>query len=151
MDYKPTSSPCSAVWPRSRMWLGASLLFVVLRAFQSICYPIARDQATYCYIGQHLWEGKLLYLDFWDNKPPGIFFLYAVMVKIFGNVIWQVGLVDILWLLIISVFIFKFAERHLGTAPSVIAVGVHATWRAWSGYWDAAQPENFLVLFVFAA
>jgi hypothetical protein len=98
-----------------------------------------------------LWEGKQLYLDLWDNKPPGIFFLYAVMVKILGNVMWQVGLLDILWLLIISVFIFKFAERHLGTAPAVIAVIVHATWRAWSGYWDAAQPENFLVLFVIAA
>jgi hypothetical protein len=151
MNYKPTSSLSPAVSPRSRMWLGASLLLVVLRAFPSICYPIARDQATYCYIGQRLWEGKQLYLDLWDNKPPGIFFLYAVMVKILGNVMWQVGLLDILWLLIISVFIFKFAERHLGTAPAVIAVIVHATWRAWSGYWDAAQPENFLVLFVIAA
>ncbi len=151
MNCQPKSLLSPAVSPRSRLWLGASLLFVVLRAFPSICYPIARDQATYCYIGQRLWEGKHLYLDLWDNKPPGIFFLYAIMVKFLGNAMWQVGFLDILWLLVISVFIFKFAERYLGTAPAVIAVAIHATWRAGSGYWDAAQPENFLVLLVFAA
>src|SRR5579872_7238757 len=110
MNCKPTNSVSPAVSPHSRVWLGASLFFVLLRAFQCICYPIARDQATYCYIGQRLWEGKQLYLDFWDNKPPGIFFLYAVMVKILGNAMWQVGLLDLLWLLIFSIFIFKFAE-----------------------------------------
>jgi len=141
----------SQVSPHSRLWLGLSLLFAVLRAFPSLCYPIARDQATFCFIGQRLWEGKLLYLDLWDNKPPGIFYIYAGIVKVFGPVMWSVGVVDILWLLIISILIFKFAEKHLGTAPAVIAVVVHATWRVWSGYWDAAQPENFLVLFVMAA
>jgi hypothetical protein len=151
MNEPPAGPLPSPVSPRSRIWLGVSLLFVALRVLQSICYPIARDQATYCYIGQRLWEGKRLYLDLWDNKPPGIFYLYAVIVKVFGNVMWSVGLVDILWLLIVSCLIFKFAEKYLGTAPAVIAVIIHATWRAWSGYWDAAQPENFLILLVFAA
>lgn len=133
------------------MWLGMSLLFVLLRAFPSICYPIGRDQATYCYIGQRLLEGKRLYLDLWDNKPPGIFYFYALIVKIFGTAMWSVGVVDILWLLVISYFIFRFTERFLGTAAAVTAVVFHATWRAWMGYWDAAQPENFLVLFVIVA
>jgi hypothetical protein len=133
------------------MWLGVSLFVVVLQGLHSICYPIGRDQAIFLCIGQRLLEGKQLYRDVWDIKPPGILYLYAVIVKIFGSVMWSVGLVDILWLLIISCFIFKFAERHLGTAPAVMAVVLHAAVRGWLGYWDAAQPENFLVLFVFAA
>lgn len=151
MSNRPTTDLPSPVSSRSPFWLGASLLFVLLRSFQCICYPIARDQATYCYVGQGLWHGKQLYLNFWDNKPPGIFYLYAVIVKVFGNAMWSVGLVDILWLLVISILIFKFAERYLGTAPAVIAVIVHATWRAAAGYWDAGQPENFLMLFVLSA
>jgi hypothetical protein len=144
----PISSPIS---PRSQMWLGVSLLFVLARTYQFITYPIARDQATYLYVGQRLWEGKQLYLDFWDNKPPGIFYLYAVIAKVFGTALWSVGLVDILWLLIISILIFKFAERFLETAPAVVAVAIHACWRAGAGYWDAGQPENFLMLIVFGA
>ncbi|MGA2985215.1 MAG: glycosyltransferase family 39 protein [Terriglobia bacterium] len=151
MNNCPAHSLPSAVSPRSQMWLGASLLLVLLRAFPSIYYPLGRDQATFCYIGQRLWEGKQLYLNLWDTKPPGIFYLYALIVKVFGTAMWSAGVVDLLWLLVISCFIFKFAERFLGTAPAVIAVVLHATWRAWSGYWDAAQPENFLVLFVIAA
>ena len=133
------------------MWLGVSLLAVGLEGIHSICYPIARDQATYLYIAQRLWEGKQLYLNLWDNKPPGIFFLYALFVKVFGTAMWSVGMVEILWLTMISCFIFIFAERYLGTAPAVIAVVLHAAWRASLGYWDAAQPENFLMLFVLAA
>jgi hypothetical protein len=141
----------AAASPRSRLWLSLSLLFVFLRTIPSICYPIARDQSTFCYIGQRLLEGKHLYLDLWDNKPPGIFFVYALIVKVFGSAMWSVGVVDILWLLLISYFIFRFTERFLGTPAAVIAVVFHTTWRVWMGYWDAAQPENFLVLLVLAA
>ncbi len=148
MGNGPVDSSLLAVSPRSRMWLGVSTLLVLLRSLQSICYPLARDQSTFCYIGQRLWDGKHLYVDLWDNKPPGIFFIYALIVKVFGTVMWSVGVVDILWLLVISIFIFEFAERFLGTPAAVIAVVIHATYRAWMGYWDAAQPENFLVLFI---
>jgi hypothetical protein len=147
----PGESLPSALSPRSRLWLGVSLFVAALQGFHAICYPIARDQATYLYIGQRLWDGKQLYRDVWDIKPPEIFYLYAVIVKIFGDVMWSVGLVDIIWLLIVSCFIFKFAERQLGTSPAVVAVVLHAAARRWLGYWDAAQPENFLILFVFAA
>lgn len=141
----------SPAWKRPAFWLWVSLGYVLIRALPNLSYPIARDQSTFCFIGERLLEGKRLYLDLWDNKPPGIFYLYAVIVKIFGTAMWSVGFVDILWLLAISYAIFKFAERYLGTAAAVIAVVVHASWRFEAGYWDAAQTENFLVLCVLGA
>ncbi|MBI1941567.1 MAG: glycosyltransferase family 39 protein, partial [Acidobacteria bacterium] len=102
-----------------------------------------------CVIGQGLLNGQQLYRDLWDNKPPGIFYLFAGIVKVFGPVMWCVGVVDILWLVVISYFIFRFAERFLGTAAAVITVAINATWHVWAGYWEAAQAETFLMLFVF--
>jgi hypothetical protein len=151
MDAHPMNSLQPAVSPRSRMWLGLSLLFVFLRMVPTITYPLARDQATFCFIAQRMLDGKRLYLDLWDNKPPGIFYIYALIVKLFGTAMWSVGVVDVLWLLVFSYLLFRFTERFLGTVAAVIAVVLHATWRAWMGYWDAAQSENFLVLFVLAA
>lgn len=136
---------------RSHLWLGGSLVIVLLQSAHAICYPIARDQATYCLIGQGILHGMLPYRDFWDNKPPGVFYLYAMIVKAFGTSMWSVGVVDFFWLILISVCIFKFTEQYLGAAPAFIAVVMHSTWRAEAGYWDAAQPENFLILLVFAA
>ncbi|MGD0921142.1 MAG: glycosyltransferase family 39 protein [Terriglobia bacterium] len=144
------SQPAGAT-SHSRAWLLAALTFVAIRALPNISYPIARDQATYCVIGQGLLEGKHLYLDFWDNRSPGLAYIYAVIVKLCGAEMWCVGLVDILWLLVISYLVFRFTERYLGPGAAAVAVVVNASWHVWAGYWQAAQAEPLLMVFVFAA
>jgi hypothetical protein len=146
-----TANRTSATRKSSRLWLFAALLFVLFRAIPNISYPIGRDQATYLVIGEGLLKGQRLYRDLWDNKPPGIFASYALIAKLFGHVMWSVGLVDILWLLVISYCIFRFAERYLGTAAAAIAVSFNADWHCRFGYTDAGQVECFLMLLVFAA
>src|SRR5579863_771223 len=101
------SPPSAASWK----WLAATLVIILIRALPNLRYIIGRDQATYCVIGQGLLQGKLLYRDLWDNKPPGIFYIYSLIVKIFGPVMWSVGAVDILWLLLFSCCLFYFVRR----------------------------------------
>jgi len=132
-------------------WLLGALAVVLLRAIPNLRFPLGRDQATYCLIGQSLWHGQILYRDLWDNKPPGIFYLYALITKVFGPVMWSVGVVDILWLLAISCCLFWFTERYLGSPAAAIAVMFNAAWHCRWGYMHALQPESFLVLFVFLA
>ncbi|HET9177427.1 MAG TPA: glycosyltransferase family 39 protein [Terriglobia bacterium] len=135
----------------SGRWLALALGLVLLMAIPNLSYPIGRDQATYCVIGRGLLDGARLYRDLWDNKPPGIFYLYAAIVKVFGPAMWSVGLLDILWLLAISVCIFRFTEPSLGKAAAFFAVLVNAALHIRAGYWDAGQPETFLMLFVFGS
>ena len=137
--------------PPGRAWLLGGLVAVFLRALPSLRYPIGRDQATYCVIGQGLLHGQLLYRDLWDNKPPGIFYIYALIVKVFGPVMWCVGAVDILWLLVISCCIFYFARRTMGAPAAALAMVFNAVRHCRQGYIHAAQPETFLMLCVFAA
>lgn len=135
----------------SGLWLAAALVLVLLQAIPNLCYPIGRDQATYCVIGRGLLHGHELYRELWDNKPPGIFYIYAAIVKIFGPAMWSIGVVDILWLLGISVCIFRFAERTLGKATAFLAVVTNAAMHIRAGYWNAAQPEAFVMLFIFGS
>ena len=137
---------------RSRGWLALALLFVALRALPNISYPMHRDQATYCVVAQDLLHGAKLYRDVWDNKPPGIFWIYELIVKLFGPVMWSVGVVDVLWLLVISWCVFRFAEHYLGLGSAVgaVLVNAHLHCRA-AGYVNAAQTESFLILFIFLA
>jgi hypothetical protein len=128
-----------------------ALFFAAFRVLPSATYPLGRDQATYCVIGQGLLHGGQLYRNLWDMKPPGIFWMYALAVKILGPVMWSAGVVDILWLLAISYFIFRFAERYVGAGAAVVAVVVNASWHCRAGYVHAAQPETFLLLLFFAA
>jgi hypothetical protein len=131
--------------------MALSLGLVLLMALPNLSYPIGRDQATYCVIGRGLLDGARLYRDLWDNKPPGIFYLYAAIVKAFGPAMWSIGLLDVLWLLAISACIFRFTERSLGKAAAVLAVLANAAMDIRAGYWDAGQPETFLMLFIFGS
>lgn len=149
------SSPSSPRGLISKAGSGRALVLalavVLLMAIPNLSYPIGRDQATYCVIGRGLLHGARLYRDLWDNKPPGIFYLYSAIVKIFGPVMWSVGLLDILWLLAISFYVFRFAERTFGKAAACVAVMANAAMHIRAGYWDACQPESFLMLFVFCS
>ena len=112
--FVPTGSRSPAqpsVGSNSRWWMWVALSVATLRVLPALRFPIGRDEATYCVIAQGMLRGQVLYRDLWDNKPPGIFYIYAVIVKLFGPVMWSVGIVDVLWLLAISVCIFYFAKR----------------------------------------
>jgi hypothetical protein len=136
---------------KARLWLSAAMLFVVVRALPILSYPPGRDQSTYLLIGRSWLEGKQLYRDLWDNKPPGIFYLYAGISKLFGTALWGVPLVDILCLLAISYCIFHFTARFLGPAAAAVALAVHASWHARVNYSyiHIAQPEIFQLLCIF--
>lgn len=136
---------------RSYGWQVALTALVLIRALPNITYPIGRDQATYLVIGEGLLGRQQMYRDLWDAKPPGVFYLYALVVKLLGHPMWSVGLLDIFWLLAISSFLFWFAKRYVGNAAAAIAVLVYAIWHCRAGYVNAGQPETFIVLLVFAA
>jgi Dolichyl-phosphate-mannose-protein mannosyltransferase len=133
------------------MWMIASLAAVVILSLPNLQYPIGRDQATYCVIAESLLKGRHLYRDLWDNKPPGIFYLYVPIVKLLGRATWLVGAVDLACVVAASVGTFYFCTRYLGPQAGALAAVLYACWHDRKGYINAAQPEVFLVLFVFAA
>jgi len=134
----------------SQVLLAMAVLFVLVRALPFLSIPIYRDQATYLLVGDGLLHGKQLYRDLWDNKPPGIFIVYAGIAKAFGRVTWSIGVVDILLLLIISYLLFRFTEPFLGRSGAAIAVMVQASMCGEMRYYWMGQPETFQVVCVLA-
>ena len=43
-----------------------------------------RDVTTYAVIGRGILEGRSLYSDLWDHKPPGIHVTYAAAIGLLG-------------------------------------------------------------------
>lgn len=135
-----------------RLLLNAiTIVIVLLYALPILTLPPGRDQGTYLEIGQSLIEGKRLYLDLWDNKPPGIFVIYAGIARVFGKVLWSTAVVDVVLLLVISYLLFGFAHRYIGQLGAVVAVITNAAWFCDMKYWAIAQPETFQVLFALLA
>ncbi|HEY6292209.1 MAG TPA: glycosyltransferase family 39 protein [Terriglobia bacterium] len=132
-------------------WFAAAMLFVVARALPVLSNTPGRDQGTYLTIGRSLVQGRILYRDLWDNKPPGIFYIYAIIGKLFGTRMWCAAAVDLALLLLVSWCLFRFAERYLGPGGAAVAVAVHATWHVEAGYIFSAQPEFFQLPLIFGA
>jgi hypothetical protein len=72
--------------PQWVFW-GLAFLGLVLAAEKIATYgePIERDIATYAVIGHEIGQGKTLYSDLWEVKPPGVHLTYALFEKCFGE------------------------------------------------------------------
>jgi hypothetical protein len=56
--------------------LAGALLIVRL---PSLVQPMGSDQGLYAYVGERIRHGELAYRDAWDQKPPGIHYVYAAL------------------------------------------------------------------------
>ena len=43
------------------------------------------DESTYLIISKYLSEGSILYVDYWEAKPPVFFIYIALIFKLFGS------------------------------------------------------------------
>src|SRR5690348_5698078 len=136
---------------RSRIWLIAAMAAVFVLSLPNLQYPIGRDQATYCLIADGLLKGKHLYRDLWDNKPPGIFYLYLPIVQLLGCAPWLVGGVDLVCVLAVAFATFCFCAKYLKPRVGAVAAVLYACWHNRKGYINAAQPEVFLILLVYGS
>src|SRR5262245_18313022 len=64
------------------LWIAAiALLYIVVR-IHVIAIPLDRDEGVFGYIAQRILDGGLPYRDALDHKPPGVFYLYALALRV---------------------------------------------------------------------
>ena len=79
------------------------------------------DNAGYVLGTKMMVNGSVPYLDFWDNKPPLIYFLYKLLLKIFGqNNFPCINYVALFFYITSTIFIYliikKLVSRHIANA-----------------------------------
>jgi hypothetical protein len=62
----------------NRLLLALACVLLVVR-LPSLMQPMGADQGLYAYIGDRIRSGAVPYRDAWDQKPPAIHVIYAVM------------------------------------------------------------------------
>jgi hypothetical protein len=66
------------------LFLVAACALLLLRV-PSLVQPMGPDQGLYAYVGERILHGDLAYRDAWDQKPPGIHYLYAAMRAVYPH------------------------------------------------------------------
>ncbi|ODS56393.1 MAG: hypothetical protein ABS36_08370 [Acidobacteria bacterium SCN 69-37] len=132
-------------------------LLVVLLALRlpSLVQPAGADQSLYAYIGQAILNGGAPYVDAWDQKPPGVHVLYALLWSIWPderivNVADLVAAVGVCWLLI--VLGRRVATPTVGWVSACgFALLANPSLQRLSGVFVRAQCETFIALAVTGA
>jgi hypothetical protein len=81
------------------LFISILVLLVLAQANPLINLP-SRDGGIYAYIGHIILEGKLPYVDAWESKTPGIFYLNAFALWFGKGTQWGIWLVEFVFLFI---------------------------------------------------
>lgn len=136
--------------PRIRLlWIaGFFLAGVVLIRLRLLGVPLERDEGEYAYMAQQLLQGVLPYTEAHSMKFPGIYFVYAGVLAIFGESASAIHL-SLLFVNLATAFLLYLLGRNLLNQPVGIAAGIGYAVLTLSpsvqGIW--ANSEHFVVLF----
>jgi hypothetical protein len=111
--------------------------------------PLQRDAGIWAYMGSRLLEGARLYRDLWDQKPPGIYYTFAGVERLFGvrNVqalVWLDAAVTVLVLAVTYRVARRFASAT-ASAAGVLILAIIYGHRVLADWGD--NCEKFVALF----
>lgn len=129
-----------------------ALLSVAPRLFY-LEVPFERDEGAYAYISNVIDKGGLPYLDAFDNKPPGIYYLYNLSMNIFGNAISSPRLMAAVFVVFACVLtfilVFRLTSSNFAGILSMTFLGIASSSPAYTGF--AANTEIFIMPFLIGA
>ena len=124
-----------------------AVLCVLILGSVSLVYPFGSDQGSFAYMSSQLLEGKKLYLDVFNIKPPLTYYLIAMVLSSFGHTMMSIRIFDLLWQIIIVVLIILitshiYPRRTIGLLSALFyAISYYGR-----DFWNTAQTDGFLIL-----
>lgn len=82
-------------------------------------YP-ERDSGVFLYTGWRILNGELPYVAVWDHKPPMVFLINAIGLKLGGGSYWGVWAIKVISLALSIYIIFLLLEKYFGPLTAII-------------------------------
>ncbi len=139
---------------RTAAWTLVLLLLLACR-LPSLVEPAGADQSLYSYTAQRVLAGGVPYRDAWDQKPPGIFFVYATMWRA-GDGEAVVAAADLVAAGVVAWLLVLLGRRTFGATAGYLSAAVFLllgdpALERLSGVRIRSQCETFIGLAVTAA
>jgi 4-amino-4-deoxy-L-arabinose transferase-like glycosyltransferase len=95
------------------------LAFTWVRASSMFGRLTDPDPGLFEAFAYHIQQGKILYADIWDHKPPGIFYLNLVFIQLFGATEDAISYGSMFFCLLqtlVAFYLLKRISNHIPTA-----------------------------------
>lgn len=83
--------------------------------------PMSRDEGAYAYLGKMAIMGKAPYIDYYEMKPPLLYYLYGLGGKIFGFGDHGMRILALLLVALSCFLIYKLASREYTKSAAALA------------------------------
>ncbi len=80
--------------------------------------PLTRDEGAYAYVALGLLRGRVPYLDVWDHKPPGVYFIYALVFFLWGKSVHALHLLAALCIAVAVLLVYLIGQEIFGDRPA---------------------------------
>ena len=110
------------------------------------------DEGVYLSIASDLNYGRELYTQAWDHKPPLIYWLYALLLKISGGEYWIIPFFNFLLGLVTVILIYKVSKYFLKKLETSYFITLLAALGFGFGFFEAGvfNRENLFIPLILA-
>ena len=92
--------------------LGLLLIYIAALRIRLLCLPLERDEGEYAYIGRWILDGIPPYQEAYNMKLPGTYFMYTLIMGLFGKS--DVGIhIGLLFVNLLTVVLLYFVSKKL--------------------------------------
>lgn len=124
------------------IWASFALGLVLLGGALNLIFPFVSDQAMALLGARTVAEGGTLYIDYWDNKLPGLIWFYLLAGKLFGFTEQGIRTLELIWMTGFSLVMMVTLRSYVCVRPlaALAPVAVVGT------YYFAAEPFHLTQL-----
>jgi hypothetical protein len=128
---------------------------LLLVRLPSLVQPMGPDQGLYAYVGERIRHGELAYRDAWDQKSPGIHYVYAAL-RTMSTRDLVVPAADLAAAALIAALLWSIGSRLGGPVAGGLSAALFLllsdpSMARYGGVRVRAQCETFIALAVTAA
>lgn len=136
--------------PKSRNEIIILILILFLSFFLRLSFlhePFERDEGFYAYVGQEILRGAIPYKDVIEVKPPGIHYIYALIIAVFGSTVEAIRLFTAFYSLLTVLSIYWLSRYLYDSRAGLLAAlcyGIFSSGPVIQG--SSSNTEVFMVL-----
>lgn len=129
------------------LWLGLALIgWIALLRWPFFLYqPTGYDEGLYLAAAVRMLAGARLYTDVWDNKPVGIYLVYAAIAATLGSSRFALNLASALTVLVSACLVYLIGRDAISRRAGIIAAFVLPAYSLDIGA-DGANTESFMMV-----
>ena len=114
--------------PKLRSAISFIFLFILTALALDLANPLfdkpSRDGGFFLYAGSQILNGKIPYLDFWDNKGPAIFYINAIGLGLGGGSRWGVWAVEFFCIFGTLLILYRALSKRWGLGAALFGVAL---------------------------